>query len=200
MNTRKESKLNFLFTTSIFGLFALVFSHASMATLITYAVQNVGGNTWQYNYQVENNTLNVAIEEFSIYFDVGLYQNLTLATAPSGWDPLLIQPDPLLPDAGFYDALALISGIAPLDSLSGFGVQFDFLGVGTPGPQTFEILDPLTFLVLDSGLTQVAGNGTVAEPLTGWLLLAGLLGIAWFNRPICKNFRYRCSSKKLASL
>ena len=132
------------------------------------------GNTWEYSYSVNNDTLASDIEEFSIYFDLGLYENLALATAPANWDPLALDPDLSIPDDGLYDALALVSGIAPGDMLSGFFVRFDYLGSGIPGSQFFEIVDPNTFAVLDSGNTMSA---SVPEPETIWLMGVGLVGI-----------------------
>jgi hypothetical protein len=37
--------------------------------------------------------------------------------------------------------------------VSGFSVQFVWLGSGTPGAQPFEVYDPLTFNLLVSGTT-----------------------------------------------
>ncbi len=70
------------------------------ATMIDYDVKNLVGNTWEYTYTVQNDTLSIGIEEFSIYFDVGLYENLTPTSTPSDWDPVAFDPDPFLPDDG----------------------------------------------------------------------------------------------------
>lgn len=162
---------------------AMVFARtpAAQATMIFFEAANISGNTWEYSYTVENDSLGFDIEEFTVFFDVGVYENLVLADAPAGWDPLAIQPDTLLPADGFYDALALISGVAPGTSLAGFSVQFDFLGTGTPGAQPFTIVDPFTFETVDSGSTQLAdGIVAVPEPGSFWLLLAGLVCLSIF--------------------
>ena len=151
-------------------LFANVF--LAHATTVFYNVSNISGNTWEYSYTISNDMLTVDIEEFTIFFDVGLYENLVAASPPAGWDPLVIEPDPFIPDDGFYDALALSVGIAPDDSLGGFNVQFDYLGAGVPGDQFFDIVDPVTFMSLDSGFTQV-----VPVPAAIWLFGSGLVGI-----------------------
>lgn len=163
----------------IFGLFLLCSAALpARATLITFDVANISGNTYQYNYTVTNDTLSVAIEQFTIFFDVALFQNLKLASAPAGWDPLAIQPDPLLPDDGFYDVLALTSpGIDVGATLGGFSVQVDFLGVGPPGSQAFDVLNPLTFAVLETGFTVPAGVMSVAEPGSLGLMAFGLLAV-----------------------
>jgi len=144
------------------------------ATTVTYDAMNIAGNTWQYTYNVTNDTLGQDIGEFTIFFDVNLYQNLTSAIAPVDWDPLVIQPDPVLPDDGFYDALALVAGLPSGNSLTGFSVVFDFLGAGTPGDQTFSVIDPITFATLDSGFTQATA---VPVPAAFWLFGSGLLGL-----------------------
>jgi len=155
---------------------AMLFCGNVFATTISYDATNISGNTWEYSYSVSNDTLASDIEEFSIYFDLGLYKNLTLASAPVGWDPIAFDTDPNLPDDGLYNAFALVSGIALGDMLSGFSIQFDFLGTGVPGSQFFEILDPFTFSVLDSGNTQLA-SAPVPEPEMLWLIGLGLMGM-----------------------
>jgi hypothetical protein len=156
---------------AVAGLFVLAGSSVS-ATMINYDINNLAGNTWEYTYTVSNDTLGVDIKEFTIFFEVGLFENLVASSTPLLWDPLTIQPDPGLPDDGFYDALALGPGIAPSDSLGGFSVQFDFLGAGTPGSQFFEVIDPSTFNTLDSGFTQV-----IPLPAAIWLFASGLIGV-----------------------
>jgi len=146
------------------------------ATTVSYDLANVGGSTWAYSYTVSNDTLGVDIEEFTVFFDVNLYANLSLVASPAGWDPIVIQPDGAIPDDGFYDALALSGGIMPGNSLSGFSVQFDFLGTGTPGDQLFDSVDPLSFASLDSGFTQAAA--VIPLPAALWLFMSGLAGFS----------------------
>jgi hypothetical protein len=142
----------------------------SEATVITFDVAAVAGNTFEYSYVVENDTLTLDIEELAVYFDVDLFENLRLATAPPDWDPVVVQPDVLLRDDGFLDVLALFAGIPPGGTLGGFTIQADFLGPGVPGRQRFEILDPVTFAILDSGFTVPAATVPVPEPGLLWLL------------------------------
>ncbi len=152
------------------------------ATIIAFDVANVVGNTFEYTYTVENDTLSADIEEFTIFFDVNSFTNLTLSGAPAGWDPIVIQPDPGLPGDGFYDALALVAGIAPGGSLGGFSVRADFLGVGMPGAQPFDIVDPFTFALLDSGVTARSTIVAVPEPASIGLMTLGLLAMAAIAR------------------
>jgi PEP-CTERM motif-containing protein len=161
------------------GLLALA-SQAS-ATLITYDVTNVSGATWRYDYSVTNDTLVQPIDEFSVYFDLGLFENLQSLGAPAGWDGLIAQPDPLLPDNGFIDLLALSGGIGVGETLGGFSVQFDWLGAGTPASQLFDVINAADFSFIDSGVTTRAvvtppptGTTSVPEPSSLALLALAL--------------------------
>ena len=147
------------------------------ATSITYDVNQIDAatHTWQYDFSVSNNSLGAAINEFSIYFALGQYSNLQIVASPASWDSLVAQPDPLLPDDGFFDSLATGPVIAPGAMLGGFSVSFVFLGVGTPGSQPFDVFDG-NFMVIGSGRTQPNGVTSVPEP--GSLLLMGMAMLA----------------------
>ena len=109
--------------------------------------------------------------EFTIWFDYGLFDNLSIETPdpPSGhWSELVAQPEPVLFDDGYYDGLVISTGIGIGEMVSGFSVSFDWLGVGEPGRQFYEIIDPVTFETLESGWT-------IPEPAT--ILLFGLGGM-----------------------
>ncbi len=147
------------------------------ASTILYSVAPLGGTTWEYSYDVANDSLGSDIEAFSIFFDVDLFTNLQSAQAPGTWDAIAIQSDPAVPDDGFYDALSIVTGIAPNEMLAGFTVQFDYLGIGTPGAQAFAINDPLTFSALDRGMTTV-----VPLPAAVWLLATGIFSLFFMSR------------------
>jgi len=148
------------------------------ATPIFYQVQNLSGNSWEYTYTVDNQ-LATPIEEFTIYFDLGVYENLVITGSPTfDWDGLAIQPDPLLPDDGFADWLAFGLPIAPGEALGGFTVMFDYLVTGTPGSQFFETIDPNSFDVISEGFTRPLPSDSVPEPgilVLFWLGFAGLI-------------------------
>lgn len=165
------------------GLLITLGPTAANATTVTFDLDFLGGNSYRYTYEVLNDTLSESIDEFSIYFELGLYENLAIDGTPDGWDPLVFQPDPLLPDDGLYDAFALSAlGIAPGEALGGFSVIFDWLGSDAPGSQIFEIIDSETFLAIDEGTTILRDEGgpgvPVPEPASSGLLMLGLMSIA----------------------
>jgi hypothetical protein len=149
-----------------------------IANPIYYDFQELGAGRYEYLYTVDNQTA-LPIEEFTIWFDLGLYDNLLISGNPNlDWDGLEIQPDPFLPDDGFADWLTFSAAINPGEMLGGFSVEFDWLGTGTPGSQFFEIIDPLNYTALSSGFTQIAPttpSASVPEPDTWVLMGIGLL-------------------------
>ncbi|MEW8349263.1 MAG: hypothetical protein AB2687_13220 [Candidatus Thiodiazotropha taylori] len=151
-------------------------SNIASANPIYYELTDYGGGNYEYQYTVDNQNL-ASIEEFTIWFDLGLYDNLYITGSHSAdWDGVAIQPDPLLPDDGFADWLSFGAAINPGEILGGFSVVFDWFGSGTPGSQFFEIIDPVNYASLSSGFTQAASNPTsVPEPETWLLMTVGLL-------------------------
>jgi hypothetical protein len=148
------------------------------ATFITYDVLQESSNSWVYSYEVTNDG-SAPIEEFTIWFDLDLYSNLSLVSTAQGWDPLVIQRDLGLPHDGFFDALAdLGAALAPGLSLGGFSVRFDFLGAGRPGSQAFDILSTDPFGVVESGVTRPRVIVPVSEPMILVLWMLGALSVA----------------------
>lgn len=155
------------------GLCAALIGGAASAATITYTATSLGGSNWRYDYAVANDTLGAALAEFTVWFALGQYSNLAVAASPADWDSLVVQPDPGLPDAGFFDALALDAGIAPGASRAGFAVSFTYLGAGTPGAQSFDVVNPSTFAKLETGTTS-----PVPLPGAGWLAAVAALAAA----------------------
>jgi len=147
----------------------------SPLTGIQFLANDLGSNQWEYVYTVENIALSEGIEEFTIWFDYGLYDNLVVTTpAPlsDNWNEAVIQPEPVLSDDGYYDVLAETGdpGIGIGIAAGDFSVSFDWLGSGTPGSQFYEIIDPDTFATIEDGYT-------VPEPATMILLVAGMFAL-----------------------
>jgi hypothetical protein len=149
---------------------SIIFCQAVNATVLSYTATNLGGNAFEYVYTIENNTLQVPVNEFTIWFDEQKYENLQIMTAAplsNEWDEII------LASTGFgiplgYDALNPGSGIPADGSVSGFKIRFDWLGVGVPGGQAFEIINPADSTTIESGFT-------VPEPITVLLFGIGLL-------------------------
>jgi len=165
-------------TVSTGLVFVLCLGTAGFAvpmTQIWYSAEELAGGRWQYNYEVANISLTVPIQEFTIWFEHGLYENLAVETPPvlppAGWDEMVIQPEPVLEDDGAYDAKALTGGIEAGWTAGPFVVAFDWLGDSImPGSQFYEIIDPVTLETIDSGMTTF-----IPEPATMVLLGLGAL-------------------------
>jgi len=157
----------------------------SFATRVEYSLDNLGGGSWRYNYTVLAEVGDPAVEEFTIYFDALVTSDLMVFASPASWDSIVVQPEPILPADGYFDSLA-VSGLSPLQSAGGFSVNFTYLGIGTPGSQRFDVIDPSTFETLVSGFTQVAGDVDppvdVPEPHSGALIALGLACVAIAKR------------------
>lgn len=64
-----------------------------------------GGDLWEYRYRVSDRVF-AHDTGFSIAFAPDLYRDLLASSVHTAWDVLTFQPDPGLPNDGFYDALA----------------------------------------------------------------------------------------------
>jgi len=132
------------------------------AQTISYTATDVSGSTWDYNYTVTNNTAST-INEFTIFASLGQFSNLSIASSPSSFNSVVLQPDAGIPADGYFDALSNSGGLTAGATLSGFSMQFNYLGSGTPGSQLFNIVDPTTFNTLGAGYT-TAGGGVTQAP------------------------------------
>jgi hypothetical protein len=160
-------------------------SYAGLSNPISYQLEELGQGRWKAIYEVHNISLSEPLREFTLWYDYGLYSNLTIETTTplnTAWSERIFDPyrlPPLTPFHGFYDALASDTGIAAGQWVSGFAVSFDWLGSGVPGSQRYEILDPETYETLIEGQTVY-----IPEPATGLLLI---LSCAYLRKNPNKN-------------
>lgn len=154
------------------GLLLTLLGGVASATVISYRATDLGGDYWRYDYTVSNDSLATPITEFFIDFDYGLYDLLSPAPR-SNWLTQAANPDFTAtgPWNGFYNAIALDSGIAAGGSAGGFSVSFLWLNPGTsPADQAFSVLSDGQ--LVDFGWTTPdTGSAPVPEP--GTLLLMG---------------------------
>jgi len=164
------------------------------AGVVVYDAANVAGNQWRYDYEVTNDNVAQPLTWFTVFFALGSYAGVCDGDGITGlcgvepltpvhWYAFVAQPDPLLPDNGFFDVSTPGTGIARGQTLRGFSVVFDWLGEGTPGSQPFDFIDFDPANPLESGVTTPRAPTSVPEPGTLSLLALGLFGLALRSRP-----------------
>ena len=160
---------------SLLILFVSV-SAPARATSVEYSLLSLGGDAYHYEYAITNDGSlgsGVAIRLFDLLFDPTQYveSSLVITTQPSlsaAWDQIILASAPGDPAA--YDALALAAGIADGSTISGFAVDFTWIGTDIPGSQPYRIYDPSSFDLLAEGVT----SNSAPEPAALWLLGASL--------------------------
>jgi len=143
------------------------------ATMIYSELVDLGANQYQYNYQIENDAL-LALDNFSLFFDVGKTSNLVVLSAPLDWQTDVYQPDLLIPADGFLDVYTELALLAQGQTLNGLSVFFDWTGSTLPVAQGFEIYDE-QWNIVESGYTTL--KVSVDEPSTLLLLGIGVIGL-----------------------
>jgi len=150
---------------------------AAQAAELSYSLTDLGGNQWRYDYALALDAADPAFDELTVYFDLPDTAAITAFSAPAEWDVLAVQPDPALPDAGYFDALHLSGAIAGAGTYSGFSVSFTALSGALPATQRFELLQSDSLQVVWSGQTVAA----VPEP-EGYALFVSGLGLLALQR------------------
>jgi hypothetical protein len=154
---------------------------ANADTMIDFGLTALGGNEYQYTYSVFNDGslgANVPIQLFDIFFNPALYEagSLDIVTPDppsSQWSQEVLASVGTAP--ADFDAFALGGGIPVGNTVSGFAVQFEWIGQGLPGAQEFQISDPNSFNVLQTGETAAnAAPGATPEPSTFWMIAMAL--------------------------
>lgn len=176
----------------LLSLWLLLLANPATAIIIDYDLTSLGGNSYQYDYTVTNDGslgAGVALEWFAILFDPALYDEFSLSIVTpdppaSEWDELILGSGVGVPAA--YDVFALAGGIAVGASVSGFAVQFDWLGAGLPGVQDVEVYrfeDGDSISLVETGTTRPESL-TIPEPSTLALLFLGAVvaSTTWLRR------------------
>ncbi len=157
-----------------------LFAANSFAAVIQFRVNDLGGSLHSYEYFVSGLTLQ-ANQAIDIRFDPALYDTLSDGVVGSGFKLVLVQPNNPPGATGDYRAVAL----ADNPSFAGpFGVNFTFVGNGTPGSQAFLINQytaaGIFVSTIESGVTTLLPQTTIPEPATfafgcAALLLGGIV-------------------------
>lgn len=201
MKTRKNN-IGFSFISCCFYLLSALLAQTASANTIEYSLTALGGNNYRYDYTVINDGslgTGIAIEGFFISFDPAQYDEsslniVTSAPLAADWDEMILGSGLGVP--ADYDVYALAGGIGVGESISGFAVEFAWLGSGTPGAQPFGIYDPETFETIDSGTTSLIASAPgnpdtpeIPEPSTLFLLLAAFAARAALQSAHKKTYR-----------
>jgi len=159
---------------------AVLASGGAAAVEVQHTLGQVSGNTWQASFAILAAPTDLPVGSFTLYFDHALATQLQLVAAPVGWDMLVIQPDAGLAADGMVDGLAdPLAELSPGSSLQGLTVNFAWQGAVAPSGFRFTINDPVSFAVLEQGISV-----PVPEPATWALALGGLLALAIRTRRI----------------
>ena len=146
---------------------------------VRYTLTPLHDDVFRYDYLIRNDGslgAGVALRSLDLLFDAASFEEstLTLVGTPSdaAWSPSFLNSAPGVPAA--FDLYAIGAGLAQGQTLDGFAVQFRWLGAGSPTAQGYEVYDPVTFDLLQTGLTVLA---PVPEPSTLGLLLVGAVAL-----------------------
>jgi hypothetical protein len=159
------------------GMAAVLMSTGSaQAALIEHSASSLGGSAWRYDYRVVNSGPALSFDEFTVYVDAPGISNLSVLASPAGWATVVVQPDPLLPDVGYFDAVNTSGPVAAGATITGFSVSFSAQPGFVPGAQRFEFVQSAPFAIVQSGMTRASVSQV---PLSvPPLLLAASLGLA----------------------
>jgi len=158
----------------------LIFFQPASAVVIEYELTDLGSDRYRYDYTVINDGslgAGVSVQLFGILFNPSLYDEPSLSIVSgssviSDWDEQILNSFP--PFAAAYDLSAISSGVLEGDAASGFAVEFNWLGLGAPGTQDFEIYDPVSWDLLEIGTTQLVAATGVPEPSTLLLIVCSI--------------------------
>lgn len=163
----------------------LISSMNASALMINSDVTKLNDQQYQADYQFHNDS-QTAIEGLTLYFQYGLFDNLSLLTSPIDWDVFIAPAQDIfgVQEDGFVDALALSMPLQAGETLTGLSVVFDWLGSAdlVSTTQRFETYDASSFDVTSEGDYQLSLPQAVSAPTSAMFfitfvgVIAGLAG------------------------
>jgi hypothetical protein len=144
------------------------------AIQVNFTTFALGSDHYRYEYTIHNDGslgAGTSVALLDLLFDPALYEessltNVSAAALATDWGQQFLASAPGVPAA--FDLMAKGAGIPVGAQVSGFAAEFHWLGTGGPGKQAFEVYDPVTFDLLEQGITSA-----VPEPNAWLMMLAG---------------------------
>ncbi len=148
---------------------------------LSILLEPLGGSRFRKTFTLFNEVTK-PLELIDLEFDPALYAEDSLgivSAAPlaNDWDQFLLGSAIDVP--AVFTLAALRGGVGLGGSVSGFAVEFDWLGAGLPTSQAFSVFDRSSFELLYSSTAEAQ---VVPAPAAAWLLLTGVAGLAGWHR------------------
>jgi hypothetical protein len=161
----------------LLGLFIATVGSGALTELI-YKTTGVGDGRWRYTHDESSIGLPMPVEESTISFDFGLYDNLAVEAAEplaSGWGEIVWHLEPVLEDDRAHDPNARGGGTIEVPAnraarSAGSTVSLHRSGGGDRRSPSQEIGDPESFESQDE-------PWIIPEPATLLLLALGALAL-----------------------
>jgi hypothetical protein len=141
-------------------------ARAELVTTLTVSTKSVAGGLTEFDYTLTNSPAST-ITASSLFVAVDPTANLTMLTAPTGWDISYATGDP---------AVAFTSPDPSVDIVPGASGLFSFDSPLFPNPAAYEVAG------IDANFDYITNDGTilsaaVPEPASVVLLTVSVLGI-----------------------
>ena len=174
----------------ILFLTLLISSMNANALLINTSVTKLDNQQYQADYQIYNNT-QTAVDGLIVYFQFGLFDNLTLLHSPADWDVFVAPAQDIfgLQEDGFADAIALSTPLQVGETLNGLSLVFDWAGKSDfiITTQRFETYDANSFDIISEGEYQLSATQAVNAPMSALFFIALIGVMGRFTRRQCKT-------------
>lgn len=153
----------FIILVLAFAIMTTGICFATVTTEVYVESTPISGNTWLLDYTVSNISLGT-LEELTVEFDFDSFDNLIDVSGPEAACDIEVWPAISQTYDGWAFDVLFDTPLANGDSFTAISMQVDYLGIGNPIMQYYEVIDPVTFATIVDGYT-------VPEPTT--LLLFG---------------------------